>query len=91
MKNNWFFVFSDDGSKKLGAVWAKYISVSARSYSVLSENGIVNRVWSCRLWDIKGRNIKTTAESAKDTKIVYFRMLLMVAQNPVIHGIFWKS
>ena len=40
------FCISADGSKILVTVWAKYISASERSYWVISENGMVNLIWS---------------------------------------------
>ena len=40
------FVFSANDSKKLATVWAKYITSSESSYWVLSENGVVNVLWS---------------------------------------------
>ena len=43
-----FFVFSADGSKKLGIVWEKYLNTTKKSYRVFSENGMVNRVWNDR-------------------------------------------
>ena len=52
------FVYSADESKMLVTVWAKYLSISKRSYLVFSENGMVNRLWSYRSWDIVDRNIK---------------------------------
>ena len=47
--------------------------MKGRYYWVLSENGMVNRLWSYPLWDIEGRNIKKSAESTKNTKILYFK------------------
>ena len=52
------FVYSADESKMLVTVWAKYLSISKRSYLVFSENGMVNRLWSYRSWGIVDRNIK---------------------------------
>ena len=40
------FCISADGSKILVTVWAKYISASERSYWAISENGMVNLIWS---------------------------------------------
>ena len=40
------FCISADDSKILVTVWAKYISASERSYWVISENGMVNLIWS---------------------------------------------
>ena len=65
VKNGLFFVFSADNSKKSVKVWAKYLSASKKSYWVLSENGMVNRLWSYRSYDIKGRDINKTTESTK--------------------------
>ena len=53
-----FFVFSADDRKKSVIVCTDYLSALGRSYRVLSENGIFNRLWSYRLWDIEGRKIK---------------------------------
>ena len=41
-----FFVFSADNSKKLVTIWAIYLSAPERSHQVLSENGMVNRLWT---------------------------------------------
>ena len=40
------FVFSADNSKKLVTVWEIYLSTAGRSYRVLAENGVVNRLWT---------------------------------------------
>ena len=40
------FCISADDSKILVTVWAKYTSASERSYWVISENGMVNLIWS---------------------------------------------
>ena len=45
-------VFSADNSKKSVAVWVKPISTSRRSYWVLSENGMINRLLSDHSCDI---------------------------------------
>ena len=66
------FVFSANDRKKLVTVWVKYVSVSERCYWVLSENGIVNRLWSYHSCPIECRNIAKTAESTKNTRILYF-------------------
>ena len=47
-KMGYFFVFSADDSKKLVQVWAKDLSASGRSDIALSENVMVNRLWSYR-------------------------------------------
>ena len=44
-----FFVFSADDRKKSVTVCTDYLSTLGRSYRVLSENGIFNRLWSYRL------------------------------------------
>ena len=54
MKNVSLFVFPADGSKSLVTVWSKHLSASERSCLVLSENAIVNRLWSYGSWDIAG-------------------------------------
>ena len=54
MKNVSLFVFPTDGSKGFVTVWLKQLSASERSSLVLSENAIVNRLWSYRSWDIVG-------------------------------------
>ena len=53
-KMSLFFVFPADGCKSLVTVWSKHLSKSDRSSLVLSENAIVNRLWSYRSWDIVG-------------------------------------
>ena len=40
------FVFSADNNKKLVTVWEIYLSTAGRSYRVLAENGVVNRLWT---------------------------------------------
>ena len=35
-----------EGLETQKVVWAKYLSTSERSYWVLPENGMVNRLWS---------------------------------------------
>ena len=56
------FAFSADDRKKLVTVCKifKCIHDSApeRSYWFLSENGMVNKIWSNHSWDIEGKNIK---------------------------------
>ena len=49
-----FFVFFADDNKTLVTAGTKYLSASGRSYRVLSENGMIIRLWS--LWDIEHRN-----------------------------------
>ena len=46
-------------------VWAKYLSAPERSYWGFSENVMVNRLWSYRLWDIEGRNVKKLMSQQK--------------------------
>ena len=46
-------------------IFGKYSTASQRSYRVHSENGMVNRLWNYRLWDVEGRNNKKTAQSTK--------------------------
>ena len=65
MSHGSFFVFSSDDSKKLVTVWKKYLSTPERCYWGLSENDIINRLWNYCSWEIDGRNIKITSESAK--------------------------
>ena len=79
------FVFSADDSKIHNLV--KIFHAPERSYWVLSENGIGNRFSSCHLWDIKGRNIRKTAQSAKEHPNPVFsrvHILLMVAKKPIM-------
>ena len=46
-----------------------------RSYWVLSENGMVNRLWSYHSWDIEDKNVKKPVESAKKiTKTWIFKV-----------------
>ena len=79
------FVFSVDDSKIHNLV--KIFHAPERSYWVLSENGIGNRFSSCHLWDIKGRNIRKTAQSAKEHPnpvCSRVHILLMAAQKPIM-------
>ena len=55
-------------AKKVIAL-AKYLGRPKRFW-VISENGMVNRLWSYRSWDIEGKNMKRTAEPAKMVDIV---------------------
>ena len=52
-----------------------------------------NRVNSYCSWDIEGRNIRRTAENyrknPKNSVFSKIDILLMVAQNPLTHSIFW--
>ena len=52
MQNMNLLVFPADNSKKSVAVWVKPISTSKRSYSVLSENCMINRLLSDHSCDI---------------------------------------
>ena len=49
------------------------ISSSERSYWDFSENGTVNRLWSYRLWDVKGRINSKTTESVKEPTSFIFK------------------
>ena len=51
-KMSHFLYFMLMAVKKLVTVWAKHLNVTKRSYWVLSENDMVNRVWNCLSWDI---------------------------------------
>ena len=84
-------VFSDDDSKKLIRVWPKCLNAPERCHWVLSENGMVNRIWSYHSWDFEGRNIKKTTDSAKkywNSVSSGVGILLMEAQNPIVLSIF---
>ena len=65
------FLYSADGSKKSVTGWANYLTAPKRSYWLLSENGMVNRLWSFRSWDIEGRNLKKLLNQQKAV-ILYF-------------------
>ena len=65
------FVFSANDSKKLVTVWAKYLSVPKRSYRVILENGMVNRLWSFRTWDIEGRYITKLLGQKKKRNCIF--------------------
>ena len=69
-------------SKTSVTVWANYSSAPKRSYWVLSENGMVNRLWSYRSWDIKDRNIKKTAELVKNYPNPVFSRVNLAASSP---------
>ena len=72
-KKGSFFLFSADDSRKSVTVSAEDISEPGRTYWVISENSMVDRLWSYCLSDIDGRNIKKTVELTKEcTKILYF-------------------
>ena len=40
------FVFSTNNSKTFVKIWAICLSTHGRSYPVLAENGMVNRLWT---------------------------------------------
>ena len=65
------FLYSADESK-IVTVWEKYLSAPERFYWVLSEKGMVNRLWSYRLWDIEGKNIKKLLSQQKLPKPCIF-------------------
>ena len=56
-------------AKKLVTAWAKYLSVSERSYWVISENGLVNRFWSYYFLETEDRDI--------------YKKMLSQQENPV--------
>ena len=72
---NPFFVFSSNDGKKWFTIWPKYISASERSFWVLSENGMVNSLYSHDLLDIEGRKIRKSADSVKSSHVLYFQGL----------------
>ena len=51
--------------QKISHIMGKCLRAHERSYRVLSENGMVNRLWSYHLWDIKDKLVKKPVESAK--------------------------
>ena len=63
----------------------KYLRGPERSYWVLPENGMVNRLWSYHSWDIEDKNVKKPVELAKKKKKIRrpqlsrFDISLMVA------------
>ena len=54
---SFFFSFATDDSKKLVAVWAKYLSEPKWSHLAFPENGMSNTLQNHRSWDIEDRNI----------------------------------
>ena len=61
-----FCIFADD-SKALVTVQAKDLKSAPKiSFWVLSENGMIHRFWSHRLWDVEGRNIKKLLSQQKN-------------------------
>ena len=44
----------------------KYLRAPERSCWVLSENGMVNRLWSYHSFDIEDKNVKKPVESGKN-------------------------
>ena len=52
-----FFVFFADDSKILVLLCGNYFNAPTRSYWVLPENCMVNRLLSYHSWDIEGRNL----------------------------------
>lgn len=90
----WLIVFiSAFESKKSITVRTNYLSSSERSHWVLSESDVVNRLWSYRSLNIKGRISKSLLSHQKNENLLFSRVeiLLMVAQNPLIHRTFWFS
>ena len=79
-------------SNNKNTVLVKYLSASERSYWILSENDMVNRLWTYSLWDIENSNIKKLLSQQKILKPrnpVFSRVdnLLIITQNPIIHSI----
>ena len=66
--------FFDDSQRSV-TVWVKYLCATEWSYWFLSKNGMINRIWSDHSWDIERKNIRKTAEPAKNTEIFYFQGL----------------
>ena len=62
------FVFSADESKKSVTLWGKCLRAPERSYGVLTEYGMVNRLWSYHSCDIEDKNVKKPVESAKKNR-----------------------
>ena len=83
-----FIFFFSDGSPKIVPVWAKYLSTTERACWVFSENGMVYRLWSCRLLDIEGRNTSEHCWVSGNSLFSRLNILLMLAQNPRIYSIF---
>ena len=80
--------------QKIGHSLSKIFKASERSYGILSKNGIVIMFRSYSSWDIERRNIKNlSSEEKKHRNPVFSRVdiLLMVAQKPVIHSVFWTG
>ena len=68
------FVFSADYSKTLFTVWEKI-------FWFISENGMINRLWSYCQWDIRVQISKKLQGHQKYTKTLYSKVniLLIVA------------
>ena len=82
VKNGSFFVFSADGSKKSVIVLANYLNASEWSYWVLSENGMIHRLWSYLSWDIEGRNIIKNCRVGKNYRNPVFSRVHYATDNP---------
>ena len=87
-----FLYFSLIAATTKNTVLVKYLSASERSYWILSENDMVNRLWTYSLWDIENSNIKKLLSQQKILKPqnpVFSRVdnLLIITQNPIIHSI----
>ena len=84
-------IFFADNIKKFVTVWATYLSTHGRSYRVLEENDMVDRLWIWTVREILRINIKKIAKSRKRYQNPVFlnvEILLMVAQNYIIYSIF---
>ena len=67
--------------QKISHIMGKCLRAPERSYWVLSENAMVNRLWSYNSWDIKVKDVKKPVESAKKTwkpQFSRFDILLVV-------------
>ena len=59
--------------KRLVPVWTKKLSVPEKSSWALSEDGMVNSIWSYLLWNIEGRYIKNLLSQQKIPKSCIFK------------------
>ena len=60
--------------QKISHIMGKCLRPPERSYWVLSENGMVNRLWSYHSWDIEDKNVKKSVNQQKNTKTSIFKV-----------------
>ena len=79
------YIYSADDNKVLVTVWAKYLSATDKSFSFLSENGMVNRLCSYSLRNGLQKYLKKLLYQQEKYWTLNFQRVR------INHSIFWKS